>query len=205
MFSDSENDDDQYAFESDEETRRRVQALQRAQAEQAATAAQRPAGEQPAAFGGESLSAHHLAVVAVGKHAYKQRPVLWINSRYYKMAYVCERRCELDRGAPRRPQALQRGSWTEQLRGMRRACGATGRAGRRPRRRPTRQNSQQLGAPNLCAKETGYEGWAFAPFPVTSLRLSFKLQRLSSRNAYQRHNLALLACCSHAQPTCTHT
>ncbi len=53
MFSDSENDDDQYAFESDEETRRRVQALQRAQAEQAATAAQRPAGEQPAAFGGE--------------------------------------------------------------------------------------------------------------------------------------------------------
>ena len=52
MFSDSENDDDQYAFESDEETRRRVQALQRAQAEQAVTAAQRPP-EPPAAFGGE--------------------------------------------------------------------------------------------------------------------------------------------------------
>ena len=51
MFSDSENDDDQYAFESDEETRRRVQALQRAQAEQAVHAAQRPL--QPGGFGGE--------------------------------------------------------------------------------------------------------------------------------------------------------
>ena len=51
MFSDSENDDDQYAFESDEETRRRVLALQRAQAEQAAHAATRPS-EQPPHFGG---------------------------------------------------------------------------------------------------------------------------------------------------------
>ena len=111
MFSDSENDDDQYAFESDEETRRRVQALQRAQAEQAATAAQRPAGEQPAAFGGEP---EHSPVGCRNRlQACPQAGVCALHAQAAASIELSSTAASGDVSLTevlRRPQALQRGS-----------------------------------------------------------------------------------------------
>ena len=70
MFSDSENDDDQYAFESDEETRRRVLALQRAQAEQAAhAAAAAPRSRRTSGVSWGRVSMHETTV------RYQQQPM----------------------------------------------------------------------------------------------------------------------------------